>query len=142
MKTQAQALQKWEQSTSTGEQTWVDNLQSTQKPIVSAAINQRAKALSNYSAALQPGGIWERNLSAVGDAGIKQAAAAKRTNYTSGVTQGATKFGQAIGKILAYEAQGLQTIAQMKASGANGKAVMNAWFDYMSAGRGQLGANS
>lgn len=142
MKTQAQALARYEQSTSTGEQTWVENLQNTNKPIVAAAINRRAAALSGYAQALAPGGIWERNLSAVGDAGIKAAAAAKRSNYTTGVTQGASKFGTAIGKILAYEAQGLQTVQQMKANGQSGKAVMNYWFDYMSAGRGQLGAAS
>lgn len=142
MKTAAQALQKWEQSTSTGEQTWVDNLNNTNKPIVSAAIAQRTKAISGFTAALQPGGVWERNLTAVGDGGIKAAATKKRANYGTGVTNGATKFGTAIGKILAYEAQGLQTVQQMKASGQSGKAVMNYWFDYMSAGRGQLGASS
>jgi hypothetical protein len=142
MKTQAQALQRYKDSTSTGEQTWVDNLNSTTKPIVQAAIQARSRMQANFAAATQAGGPWERNLSAVGDGGIKQAATAKRGNYTTGVTQGATKFGTAIGKILAYEAQGLNEVAQMKASGANGKAVMNFWFDYMSAGRGNLGAGS
>jgi hypothetical protein len=142
MKSQAQALAKWEQSTSQGEQTWVENLQNTQKPIVAAAINARSRMQSNFAAATQPGGPWERHLSDVGDAGIKSAAAAKRSNYTTGVTQGATKFGAAIGKILAYEAQGLTTVQQMKANGQSGKAVMNYWFDYMSAGRGQLSAQA
>ena len=142
MKTAQQALQKWEQSTSQGEQVWLDNLQNTQKPIVQAAIAARGRMQQNFAAATQPGGPWERHLSDVGDGGIKQAAAAKRSNYSSGVSQGATKFGQAIGKILAYEAQGLQTVAQMKASGQSGKAIMNYWFDYMSAGRGQLSAQA
>ena len=140
MKTQAQAKQKWVDSTSTGEQTWVDNLNSTTKPIVSAAIQARPRMQSAFAVATQPGGVWERHLNDVGDAGIKLAATNKRANYGTGVGQAADKFGTAIGKILAYEAQGLQTVAQMKASGQSGKAVMNYWFDYMSAGRGQLSA--
>lgn len=142
MKSVAQSRQKWEQSTSQGEQTWVDNLQGTQKPIVQSAIQARSRMQAAFQQATAPGGIWERNLSNVGDAGIKAAAVQKRSNYTTGVTQGGDKFGVAIAKILNYEAQGLQTVQQMKASGQSGKAVMNYWFDYMSAGRGQLGASS
>ncbi len=142
MKTQAQAKQKWVDSTSVGEQTWVDNLNGTTKPIVAAAINARGRMQSAYAQATAPGGVWERHLLDVGDAGIKQAATTKRANYGTGVAHGADKFGASIAKILAYEAQGLATVQQMKASGQSGKAVMNYWFDYMSAGRGQLGASA
>ena len=142
MKTVDQSATKWNNSTSTGEQSWVDGLNNTQKPIVSAAINARAKMQQRFQQATAAGGPWERHLADVGDGGIKQAAAAKRSNYTTGVEQGQTKYRAAIQKILAYEAQGLQTVAQMKASGSSSKAIMDYWFDYMSAGRGQLGASA
>ena len=142
MKTAQQALAKWIASTQQGEQTWVDNLNSTQKPIVQSAINQRAKMQARFAAATAPGGTWERHLSAVGDGGIKQAATAKRANYTTGVNNGQDKAGRAFTKIINYINQGLPAIEQAKASGASGKTIMNQWFDYMSAGAGQLSADS
>ncbi len=74
MKTPQQAAAKWDASTSVGQQTWLTNLQNTQKPIVSAAIANRAVMQANFAQATQPGGIWEQRLSAVGDAGVKAAA--------------------------------------------------------------------
>ena len=136
MKTAAQALAKWEASTSLGTQTWLTNLQQTTKPIVAAAIAARNDAIAGYSAALQPGGIWETKLSAVGDAGVKKGAADKQQNYATGVQQGAAKMGAALTKIIAYEQAGLPALASLP----KGKPRMNAWFDYMSAGKGQLGA--
>lgn len=141
MKTAAQAAQKWAASTSQGQQTWVDNLSSTTKPIVQAAINQRQVMVSNFTAATAAGGLWEQRLSAVGDAGIKQAARDKAANYGAGVGQAVPKFTTAIGKIIAYEQAGLPAIYGM-ASGtiAASKARASAWIDYMHAGKGQLGA--
>ena len=141
MKTPQQAAAKWDASTSTGQQTWLDNLQRTTKPIVSAAVAARGAAISNYGAALAPGGRWERNLEAVGDAGIKSAAAAKAQNYSTGVTQGQPKFLAAITKIIAYEQAGLPQIYSMPSgTTAAGIARASAWIQYMAAGRGQLGA--
>ena len=140
-KTPAQANAKWVASTSQGTQTWVDNLSNTQKPIVAAAIANRAVMQSNFSQATQPGGLWESRLSAVGDAGIKAAAREKSANYSTGVQQGASKQLAAITKIIAYENAGLPAIYAM-ASGttAAGIARASAWITYMAAGKGQLGA--
>src|SRR5579859_7119723 len=102
-KTPQQAAQKWDASTQLGGQTWATNLQNTQKPIVSAAIAQRSVMQSNFNQATQPGGIWEQRLSAVGDQGIKQAAANSIAQYQSGVSRAQPKFLTAITKILAYE---------------------------------------
>ena len=55
-KTPQQAAQKWDASTSVGQQTWLQNLQATTKPIVASAIAQRAVMQSNFSQATQPGG--------------------------------------------------------------------------------------
>jgi hypothetical protein len=68
-KTPQQAAAKWDASTSQGQQVWLQNLQSTTKPIVQSAIAQRSVMQSNFSQATQPGGAWERNLEAVGDQG-------------------------------------------------------------------------
>lgn len=141
MKTAAQAASKWTASTQQGQQTWVDNLANTSKPIVDAAINQRAVLQANFAAATAPGGRWETNLRAVGDAGIKAAARDKANNYGTGVQQGAPKFASAIAKIIQYEQAGLQAIYSMPSGTiAASKARATAWIDYMHAGKGQLGA--
>ena len=140
-KTPQQALAKWEASTSVGQATWLTNLQSTTKPIVQAAINQRAVMQANFNQATQPGGVWETNLAKVGDAGVKSAAAAKANNYGQGVSQGAAKFSSAITKILAYENAGLPAIYAMPSGTTQaGVARASAWIQYMAAGKGQLGA--
>lgn len=140
-KTPQQAAQKWDASTAVGGQTWLTNLQSTTKPIVSAAIAQRAVMQSNFNQATQPGGIWETRLSAVGDAGVKAAAAAKQGNYATGVTQAQPKFLSAITKIIAFEQAGLPAIYAMpKGTTAAGIARASAWITYMASGKGQLGA--
>lgn len=141
MKTAAQANAKWVASTAVGQQVWVDNLNSTTKPIVSAAIAQRGVMVSNFQQATAPGGVWERNLSAVGDAGIKQAARDKAQNYSTGVQQASGRQLSAITKIIAYEQSGLPAIYSMpKGTTAAGIARASAWISYMAAGKGQLGA--
>lgn len=141
MKTPQQAAQKWDASTATGGANWLEGLQRTTKPIVGAAIAQRAVMQANFNAATQPGGRWERALEAVGDAGIKQAAAAKQANYGTGVPQAQPKFLAAITKVLAYEAAGLPAIYAMPSgSTAAGVARATAWIQYMAAAKGTLGA--
>lgn len=141
MKTPAQANAKWVASTSTGAQTWADNLNATTKPIVAKAIQQRSVMVSNFQEATRPGGIWESRLSEVGDAGIKAAARAKVQNYSTGVAQSSDKQLAAITKIMAYEAAGLPAIEAMPSgTTAAGVARASAWIQYMAAGKGQLGA--
>jgi len=142
LKTPAQSAAKWGASTSVGEQTWSDNLNATTKPIVAAAVAQRAVMQANFTRATQPGGLWQSALEAVGDAGIKKAARDKAANYTAGVTQAQPKFLSAITKILAYEAAGLPAIYAMP-SGTTAAGIQRAtaWITYMAAGKGQLGAS-
>lgn len=140
-KTAAQAAQKWDASTALGGQTWLTNLEQTTKPIVGAAIAARGAMQANFAASTQPGGQWERNLSAVGDAGIKAAAQAKAGNYATGVQQGQPKFLAAITKIIAFEQAGLPAIYSMPSgTTAAGIARASAWITYMASGKGQLGA--
>lgn len=140
MKTAAQGNAKWIASTSTGEQTWVDNLASTSKPIVQAAIDSRAKMQSRFASATAPGGTWERHLQAVGDAGVKAAAARKRTNYSTGVQQAGPKQLASMQKIIAYETTALTQLSSKAI--ASGKTRMNEWYDLMSAAAGTLGASA
>lgn len=141
MKTPQQAAAKWDASTSIGQQTWLTNLQQTTKPIVGRAIANRAQMQANFAQSTQPGGLWETRLSAVGDAGIKAAAAAKAGNYSTGVQQAQPKFLAAITKIIAYEQAGLPAIEAMPSgTTAAGVARASAWIQYMAAGKGQLGA--
>ena len=140
-KTPQQAAAKWDASTALGQTAWLQGLQSTTKPIVGTAVARAGVAVANYGAALAPGGVWQRRLEAVGDSGIKAAAAAKAQNYTTGVQQGQPKFLSAITKIIAYENNGLPQIYSMPSgTTAAGIARASAWIQYMAAGRGQLGA--
>lgn len=139
MKTPAQAAAKWDASTAVGQQTWLTNLQGTTKPIAQAAVNARQKMQANFATATAAGGSWETHLLAVGDSGIKAAAAQKASNYSTGVQQAQPKFLAAITKIIAYENAGLATLTP-KSTPGSGYTRMTEWFAYMSAGRGTLGA--
>ncbi len=140
-KTPQQAAAKWDASTAQGGQVWLENLQRTTKPIVAAAIAQRGVMQANFNAATQPGGLWQSRLEAVGDAGIKSAAAAKSGNYAQGVSQAQPKFLSSITKIIAYQNAGLPAIYAMpKGTTASGIARASAWITYMAAGKGQLGS--
>ena len=141
MKTAAQAAAAWNASTATGQAAWLAGLQGTTKPIVSRAIAQRAVMQQNFAAATAAGGSWETHLNAVGDGGIKTAAAAKVANYGTGVQQGQPNYQAAITKILAYEAAGLPGLDALP-SGTTAAAVQRVtyWVQYMAAGKGTLGA--
>ena len=140
-KTPQQAAAKWDASTAVGGQTWLANLQATTKPIVAAAVAQRSVMQANFAQATAPGGRWQSRLEAVGDSGIKAAAAAKAGNYAQGVSQAQPKFLAAITKIIAYENAGLPAVYAMpKGTTAAGIARASAWITYMAAGKGQLGA--
>lgn len=139
MKTAAQANAKWVASTAQGQGVWLQNLQGTTKPIVASAIAARGKMQSAWNAATAPGGKWETHLNAVGDVGVKAAAAAKQNNYGNGVAQASAKQLASITKILAYEAAGLATLTP-KSQAGSGRTRMNEWHDYMLAGAGTLGA--
>lgn len=145
IKSAAQANAKWLAGTaaaSGANGSWAENLGSTTKPIVARALEQKQVMVTNFQRAVSDG-KWENNLQAVGDAGIKAAARAKADNYGTGTaagSPGASKFGTAIAKIIAYEAQNLPQIYSMpKGTLAAGKARMNAWADIMAAGAGNFG---
>lgn len=139
IKSAQQANAKWVASTSVGTETWASNLNATQKPITQAAVNARGKMQANWNAATAPGGTWERNLLAKGDGYVKSQAVKLKQHYSDGVRDASDKQLASITKILAYESAGLSTLTPKSGTGS-GRTRMNEWFDYMSAGRGTLGA--
>jgi hypothetical protein len=131
-----QAADAWEAGATQATQKWATNLQNTQKPIVSAAIAQQNVAVSNYSQALNSG-RWAAALNAVGDAGVKSAAAAKSGNYGTGVGAAKPKYLAKIGPILSYIAAGLPQLESMP-SGTTAAGVARAtfWIQYMAGAKG------
>lgn len=141
MKSVAVATAKWNTGTQGAGQTWVQGIQQTTKPIVAAAIAARGAAVTNYTTALQPGGVWETRLSAVGDAGIKAAAVTAEPMYVAGTLRAQPKFATAITKILAAEANILPSIYSLPSgTQAASENRMLSFSRQMHALRGTLGA--
>jgi hypothetical protein len=138
MKSAQQATQKWVQNTQGATQTWITNLQGTTKPIVAAAVAQKSVMTTNFNDAVNSG-RWEAALQAVGDGGIKAAAAAKQANYGTGVSAASDKFGSFMTKLINYEQAGLSQIYSMpKGNTSAGIARATAWIQYMAAGKGSF----
>lgn len=144
MKTAAQAYSKWTagtQAASGPNGSWAENLGSTTKPIVDAAIAQESVMVSNFNRSVQDG-KYRDGLRRVGDSGIKAAAKAKADNYGVGTAQGspgATKYQRAITAIIAYEQQNLPTIYSMpKGTLQAGINRMTEWARIMAAGAGSF----
>ena len=134
--TAQQAADAWEAGAQAATQKWATNLQNTQKPIVASAVAQQNVALANYQAALNSG-RWAAALNAVGDAGIKAAAAAKAGNFGMGVSAAKPKYQNKIGPLLSYISAGLPQLDSMP-SGTTAAGVARAtfWIQYMAAAKG------
>ena len=141
MKSLATTTAKWNAGTQAAGTTWSSGIAQTTKPIVAAAIAARQAAITNFTAALQPGGVWETRLSAVGDAGIKAAAATAEALYTAGTLRAQPKFAAAAQKILAAEANILPSIYSLPSgTQAAGDNRMLSFSRQMHALRGTLAA--
>jgi hypothetical protein len=128
----------WEAGAQAATTKWATNLQNTNKDIVGRAIAQQSVMQANFAASITSG-RWQNALSAVGNAGIKAAAAAKQGNYGTGVSASKAKYAAAAAKLYPYIAQG-QAMIEAMPSGSIGasKARASAWIDYMAAGKGQF----
>lgn len=135
------ATENWKAGTSTAGPRWVQGIQQTTKPIVSAAIAARAAMQANYANATRAGGIWEQHLSAVGDSGIKAAAATAEPMYVAGTERGADNYQKAATKIIAAENNILPSIYAMPSgTQAASEARMLSFSRQMHALAGTLGA--
>lgn len=138
MKNAAQSLAKWKTNTEGATDAWVTGLQTSTKPIVSAAKAQGAVAVRNFTDSINSG-RWGAALDAIGDGGIKAAAVAKKANFAVGVTAAEQKMSNFFTKLIAYEQAGLASIEQMpKGTLQNGIDRSRAWITYMAAGKGQF----
>lgn len=134
--TAQEAADAWATNAGAAGTKWSTKLQQTTKPIVAAAIAQKAVAVSNYANALNSG-RWENALNAVGDGGVKSAAKAKEGNYGTGIQAAKPKYAAKIGPLLSYIAAGLPTLEGM-ASGTTAAGVARAtyWINYMAGAKG------
>lgn len=141
LKLPADAGARWNTNTQNSGPAWSSGIARTTKPIVSAAIAARSKMQTRFAAATAPGGTWETHLTAVGDAGIKAAAATAEPMYLAGTERAQPRFLAAITKIIAAEANILPSIYAM-ASGtqAASEARMLSFSRQMHALQGTLGA--
>ena len=141
MKSLATTTAKWNAGTQAAGTTWSSGFAQTTKPIVAAAIAARGAMVANFTAATAPGGVWETRLSAVGDAGIKAAAATAEPLYVAGTLRAQPKFAAAAQKILAAEANILPSIYSLPSgTQAAGENRMLSFSRQMHALRGTLGA--
>ncbi len=134
--TAQEATDAWATNGAAAATKWSTKLQQTTKPIVAAAIAQKAVAIQNYQAALSSG-RWENALNAVGDGGVKSAAKAKEGNYGTGINAAKGKYQAKIGPLLTYIAGGLPTLEGMP-SGTTAAGVARAtyWINYMAGAKG------
>src|SRR5438067_8668787 len=134
--TAQQAADAWESGAQAATTKWATNLQQTTKPIVAAAIAQKAVAKANYAQAMDSG-RWENALNAVGDGGVKAAAQAKAGNYGTGISTAKAKYLAKVGPLLTYIAAGLGGLEALP-SGTTEAGVARAsyWIRYMAGAKG------
>jgi hypothetical protein len=106
------AAERWAGSAGVAQQRYTEGVQSTNVDVVGRAIAQEAKLLSNFQTAVT-NGRWRRALGRVGTQGWKSAAVAKAGNFATGLSAGKQKYLDAIGPVLAVEAQLQQQIDAM-----------------------------
>lgn len=126
----------WASSAGAAQTKWSEGVQNTQKDIVGRAIANSGAAVSNYTDAIASG-RWAQALSAVGNAGIKAAAAKKAGNYATGIAASKDKYLAKAQKLYPYIAQAQSMVEGMPSGNlAASKARVLAYMDFMAAGKG------
>lgn len=99
-KSLANTVNKWKTNAGGAQQTYADGIASTQVDVMGRAIAQGAAAVRNYADSISSG-RWQAAINASGGtANWKAMSAAKAGNYSTGITAGATKFQNAMSKLL------------------------------------------
>lgn len=93
---------KWVSRTSGAQQDYVTGVENTGKDPTQLAINNQARLLNNFQAAINSG-KWANRLRAVGKAGWQAAVAAKANNFSTGVNAAQSKVAAAFAPLLQYE---------------------------------------
>jgi hypothetical protein len=119
MKTAQQASAKYQQSSSTAQQTWLQGIQGTTVDVMGRAVNAIPAAIQGYTNSLQSGAYARAVTASGGTANWKTKSEAKAQNYGVGINAGLQKFDSAIAKILNAEAA---IVASLPARGPVGSA--------------------
>lgn len=128
----------WANSAGAAQTKWSDGVQNTQKDIVGRAVAQSGAAVSNYTDSITSG-RWAAALQAVGNAGIKAAAAKKAGNYATGIAASKDKYLATAQKLYPYIAQAVAMVDGMPSGNlAASKARVLAYMDFMAAGKGSF----
>ena len=93
---------KWVSRTSAAQQDYVDGVDNTAKDPTQLAIQNQARLLNNFQAAVNSG-KWANRLRAVGKAGWQAAVNAKANNFSTGVNAAQSKVATAFAPLLQYE---------------------------------------
>lgn len=109
MKTAAQAAAKYSASAPAAQQAYVDGVQNSQVDIVGRAVAQAGAMIQGVQQAVASG-RWQAGLQRVGNAGIKAAVVKKASNYTTGVNAGQDKFAAAMGKLIPFIEQQVNSL--------------------------------
>ena len=120
----------WSAGVAGGQTKYTAGIQNTTKDQAGLAIAQQAKALANYSQALQSG-EWARRLSARGTAYWKSQSLLKAGNFGASVATGKANYVTAATQLYPFEQQLQQQIDQARASGASPIQLVQMWMDGM-----------
>lgn len=138
MKTAQQAQQAWQNSAPTASANYQAGVEGYTGDWAGATTRQQATMVTGWNAAVTSG-RWAAGVNNKGTTGWKQDTVARIANYGVGFQAGAQKFGQAIGKIIAAEANIVGSLPPRGDYNAN-KARMNAFSDQLHALKGTLSA--
>ena len=103
MKTAQQASQAYRDSAGRAQTNWVDGINGFTGDWAGRTTSQQATLLTNFNQAVSSG-RWANGINRVGTGGWKSRTQAKQANYGVGLTAGASRFDAAIQKVLAAEA--------------------------------------
>ena len=103
MRTAAQASQAYRDSAGRAQTNWVDGINGFTGDWAGRTTSQQATMLTNLQQAISSG-RWAAGVNRRGTAGWKAATQSKQANYGVGLNAGASRFDTAIAKVLAAEA--------------------------------------
>lgn len=138
MKTPQQAAQAWAESSGRAQANYAEGVNNYSGDWAGATTRQQAVMQSNWTQAVSSG-RWAQGVANTGTNGWKTRTQAKVSNYGTGFTAGASRQAAAIAKILAAEANIVNSLPPRGDYNQN-KNRATAVMDGLHALKGQLGA--
>lgn len=139
MKSVQQTVDRWKAAAGAAQQTYTEGVANTQVDVMGRAIAAAPAMVQAFNESVTSG-RWARAITeSGGTANWKQQTQAKAANYGTGITAGSDKYARAMGKLIPYIAQGVASLpAKVPGNIGSSKARVNAFIDYMHAGKGQF----